>query len=36
MYVSSEKAVKELGMPQSHIGEALGKAVRWFKEYGGV
>jgi dihydroflavonol-4-reductase len=36
MYVSSEKAVRELGMPQSPIGEALGKAVRWFKEYGGV
>jgi len=34
MYVSSGKAVRELGMPQSPIEGALGKAVRWFKEYG--
>jgi dihydroflavonol-4-reductase len=36
MYVSSDKAVRELGMPQNSIDDALGKAVRWFKEFGGV
>ena len=34
MYVSSEKAVKELGLPQSPVEGAFEKAVRWFREYG--
>ena len=34
MYVSCEKAVKELGMPQSSLEGALEKAVRWFRDYG--
>ena len=34
MYVSCEKAVKELGMPQSSLERALEKAVRWFQDYG--
>lgn len=34
MYVSSGKAVSELGMPQSPVEIALEKAVRWFTDYG--
>ena len=34
MYVSCQKAVNELGMPQSPLEEALEKAVRWFRDYG--
>ena len=34
MYVSSGKAVGELGMPQSPVEIALEKAVRWFTDYG--
>ena len=33
MYVSSAKAVRELGLPQSPVEGALEKAVRWFREY---
>ena len=36
MYVSCEKAVRELGLPQSPVEGALEKAVRWFREYGYV
>lgn len=31
MYFDSSKAVRELGLPQSPIEEALEKAVRWFR-----
>lgn len=34
MYVSSGKAVSELGLPQSPVENALEKAVRWFTDYG--
>ena len=34
MYVSSAKAVRELGLPQSPVEEALEKAVRWFRDNG--
>ena len=34
MYVSSQKAVAELGMPQSPVETALEKAVRWFTDHG--
>ena len=36
MYVSSAKAVRELGLPQSPVEEALEKAVRWFRDYRGA
>jgi dihydroflavonol-4-reductase len=36
MYVSCQKAVKELGMPQSPVEGALKKAVKWFTDYGYV
>ena len=36
MYVSCEKAIKELGMPQSSLEDALQKAIRWFRDYGYV
>ena len=34
MYVSSKKAVTELGLPQSPVDVALEKAIRWFRDYG--
>ena len=34
MYVSCEKAIRELGLPQSPVKGALEKAVRWFRDYG--
>jgi dihydroflavonol-4-reductase len=34
MYVSSAKAVSELGLTQSPVEVALEKAVRWFRDYG--
>ena len=34
MYVSSQRAVVELGMPQSPVEVALEKAVRWFHDHG--
>ena len=34
MYVSCQKAVTELGLPQSPVEGALEKAIRWFTEYG--
>ena len=34
MYVSSAKAVNQLGLPQSPVENALEKAVRWFTDYG--
>lgn len=34
MYVSSQKAVDELGLPQSPVEAALEKAIRWFTDHG--
>jgi dihydroflavonol-4-reductase len=34
MYVTSEKAVKELGLPQSPVEGALERAVHWFHDHG--
>ena len=34
MYVSSQKAVDQLGLPQSPVEAALEKAVRWFTDHG--
>ena len=34
MYVSSDKAIDELGLPQSSVETALEKAIRWFADYG--
>ncbi len=34
MYVSSEKAVKELGLPQNPVEDAMSLAVEWFSAYG--
>jgi len=36
MYFDASKAVRELGLPQSPIEEALAKAVRWFRAHGYV
>jgi len=36
MYVSSERAVRELGFPQTPPEEAFEKAVRWFRDNGYV
>jgi dihydroflavonol-4-reductase len=33
VYVSCDKAVRELGMPQSSVEGALEKAVNWFRRY---
>lgn len=34
MYVSSQKAVDQLGLPQTPIESALENALRWFADYG--
>jgi dihydroflavonol-4-reductase len=34
MYFDASKAVRELGMPQSPVEDALGRAVAWFRENG--
>ncbi len=36
MFFDSSRAVRELGLPQSDVGAALGRAVRWFEENGYV
>jgi dihydroflavonol-4-reductase len=36
MYYSAEKAVRELGLPQPPVSEALADAVTWFRERGYV
>ena len=36
MYFDGGKALRDLGMPQSPIGEAATEAVQWFKSYGYV
>ena len=34
MYVSNEKAIQELGLPQSPVEQALAEAVAWFENHG--
>lgn len=34
MYFTAQKAVRELGLPQSPIREALRQSVQWFREHG--
>ncbi|HEY0613278.1 MAG TPA: hopanoid-associated sugar epimerase [Candidatus Elarobacter sp.] len=34
MFYSAEKAVRELGLPQSPVTDALADAVTWFREHG--
>lgn len=36
MYYDAAKAVRELGLPQSPVEDALGRAVRWFTDHGYV
>jgi dihydroflavonol-4-reductase len=36
MFFDTSKAVRQLGLPQTPIEEALERAVRWFKENGYV
>ena len=36
MYFSATKAVRELGIPQGSVEDALVRAVRWFEEHGYV
>ncbi len=36
MYFSPEKAVRELGLPQTPVADALGRAVEWFRANGYV
>jgi len=36
MYFDSSKAVRELGLPQSPLEDALARAVAWFREHGYV
>jgi dihydroflavonol-4-reductase len=36
MYFSAEKAVRELGLPQTPAETALADAVRWFTDHGYV
>jgi dihydroflavonol-4-reductase len=36
MWFDSSKAVRELGLPQNPIDDALARAVRWFNEHGYV
>jgi dihydroflavonol-4-reductase len=34
MFFSAAKAVRELGLPQTDVREALGDAVEWFEAHG--
>jgi dihydroflavonol-4-reductase len=34
MYYTAAKAVRELGLPQSSVSDALADAVTWFHEHG--
>ena len=36
MYFTAQKAVRELGLPQSPIDEAMQQAVQWFRDHGYV
>lgn len=36
MYFTAQKAVRELGLPQSPVADALQRAVQWFRDYGYV
>jgi dihydroflavonol-4-reductase len=33
MYFTAQKAIRELGLPQSPIEEAMQQAVRWFRAH---
>ena len=34
MYVSSQKAIIQLGLPQSPVDHALSQAIQWFRDKG--
>ena len=34
MFFDANKAVKELGLPQSDVRDALGRAIEWFQKNG--
>jgi hypothetical protein len=34
MYFTAQKAVRELGLPQSPVDQAMRQAVQWFYEHG--
>jgi dihydroflavonol-4-reductase len=34
MYFTAQKAVRELGLPQSSLEEAMREAVHWFRAHG--
>jgi dihydroflavonol-4-reductase len=34
MYFTAQKAVRELGLPQSSLAEAMRAAVYWFRAHG--
>ncbi len=36
MFFDASKAVRELGLPQSPVREALGRAVEWYRRHGYV
>ncbi len=36
MYFDNSKAVRELGLPQTPVRQALEEAVAWFQEHGYV
>jgi dihydroflavonol-4-reductase len=36
MFFDASKAVKELGLPQTPVDDALGRAIRWFVDHGYV
>jgi dihydroflavonol-4-reductase len=36
MYFTAQKAVRELGLPQSPIDAAMRQAVQWFRTHGYV
>ena len=36
MFFDAAKAVRELGLPQTPVEEALEQAVRWFRDHGYV
>ena len=34
MFFDSQKAIRELGLPQTPIDQALQEAVEWFRQHG--
>jgi len=36
MFFSPAKAIRELGLPQTPVGEAFRKAITWFRAHGYV